>query len=132
MLHFDKSKTKELEDYLYRSAIHDAVFKSSQYNTEKRMLSVEVFNPIYNIEIHFVFCDVKIVLFIPKNEIGSGKTINSLTVEDCVNMERLICDCNEKLGDALYLLFQMFSDDELHVVCEKLFIEESRDDSSEL
>ena len=31
--------------------------------------------------------------------------------------------CGECFDDFLYLLFQMFSGDELHIICEKVFVE---------
>ena len=124
MLKFNKSSIKELKGYLYQSNIHDAQLKSSQYDIEQKKLCIEVVNPIYDVSIDLIFSDVSVLFFISGKEQGDCKTILSLSAEeDCSYIRDFPQACEDKLDESLYLLFQMFSGDELHVVCNELFID---------
>lgn len=133
MPRFDKFQIKELKDYLYKSNIHDGRFKYSHYDREKKMLSIDVINPIYNVEINFVFYGVKIIIPIIGNEQGSRETILSLTVEedDYPHIDNCTEKCEGSIDNSLYLLFQMFSGDELHVISKGVFINISHEQNLE-
>lgn len=122
---FDKLKIKDLKDYLYHSNIHDAKIKALNYNTEQGVLAITALNPIYNLRMELIFEEVKSFLFTRDNKLGSRETIISLTVEeDGSYLENCTQICSDEREDFLYLLFQMFSGDELHIVSKAVFIKD--------
>lgn len=124
MLKFDRFQIEDLKEYLYYSHIHDAKIESLKYNRKKRILTIETVNQIYNTRINLTFEEVRVVLSINSNEHGSCETIISLTAEeDYSYLQNCTKVCGNCLTYSLYLLFQMFSGDELHIVSEKVFIE---------
>ncbi|MBE5940856.1 MAG: hypothetical protein E7266_10775 [Lachnospiraceae bacterium] len=124
MPQYDRTKIKELKDYLYQSNIHDAEYEESWYDKEKKILFLSVMNPIFNKKIIFTFYNVKIILIINRNEFGSCDTILSLTVEDDYShIENCTKINGDELEDSIYLLFQMFSCDELHIIAKEVFVD---------
>ena len=74
-----------------------------------------------------IFYDVRVVLFIKGKAYGCHEIINSLSVEDNEEyLQTYIAKGSECAKGALYLLFQMFSEDELHIVADELLVEEDR------
>lgn len=43
--------------------------------------------------------------------------------EDFTYLKKYLSDCDESVDSNLYLLFQMFSGDELHIVSKEVIIE---------
>lgn len=124
MPRFDKCHIKELQEILYYSHIHDAKLESVRYERREDRLIVETFNPIFNIGLNLTFRDVGIALAINGNELGSRETIISLTVEeDFSYLQKYIQQYSKNLENSLYLLFQMFSGDELHIVFKEVNVE---------
>lgn len=124
MPQFDKCHIKELQEILYYSHIHDAKLESVRYERREDRLIVETFNPIFNVGLNLTFRDVGIALAINGNELGSRETIISLTVEeDFSYLQKYIQQYSKSLENSLYLLFQMFSGDELHIVSKEVNVE---------
>ena len=124
MPRFDKCHIKELQEILYFSHIHDAKLESVRYERREDRRIVETFNPIFNIGLNLTFRDVGIALAINGNELGSRETIISLTVEeDYSYLQKYIQQYSKNLENSLYLLFQMFSGDELHIVFKEVNVE---------
>lgn len=124
MPRFDKCHIKELQEILYYSHIHDAKLENVRYERGKDRLIVETFNPIFNVGLNLTFCDVGIVLAINGNELGRRETIISLTAEeDFSYFQKYIQQSSKSLENSLYLLFQMFSGDELHIVSKEVNVE---------
>ena len=90
----------------------------------KNRLIVETFNPIFDVGLNFTFHDIGITLAISGNEPGSRETIISLTAEeDFSYLQNYIQQYSSSLENSLYLLFQMFSGDELHIVSKEVNVE---------
>lgn len=124
---FNNNEAEELKALLYDSYIHDAKLESVRYECSEDSLKVEAFNPIFNVKIDLTFCDVGIALAIRGNDLGSRETILSLTAEeDFSYLQNYIQKCSESIEDSLYLLFQMFSGDELHIVSREVIVEIAR------
>ena len=124
MLKFTKNEQKELKELLYDSYDHDAKIKNINYNGAEALLRIEIFNPYFHVKTSFHFSDVKMVLATRGNELGSREEIVSLTVEDDFSyLQKYIPQYDEVAGDGLYLLFQMFSADELHIVAKEVHVE---------
>lgn len=125
MQKFDKRKIKKVKDLLYNSYVHDAKLEKVEHKYGEDTIDIEVFNPIFNVKIHFVFYNIGIVLAIPgKTQYGSRETIISLTVEeDFSYLQSYLPNYSAGVADSLYLLFQMFSGDELHIVSKEVSIE---------
>lgn len=124
MPRFDKNKIKEIKDFLYNSYVHDAKLENIEYNCREDTIKIELFNPIFNIKINLTSHNIGIALAIKGNEYGSRETILSLTVEeDFSYLQNYLPNHSEGIEDSLYLLFQMFSGDELHIVSREVSIE---------
>lgn len=123
MPRFDKSKIEELKEYLYNSSIHDAILENLRYEQGEESLKIETFNPNFNVKINFTFYDVRVALATRGNDFGSRETIISLTVEDFSYLLNYIQKFSESMESSLYLLFQMLSGDELHIVSREVIVE---------
>ena len=128
MLRFDKSNIKELQEFLRNSYAHDAKLNSIEYDYGRDRLKAEIFNPIFNVNADIVFCNIAMVYAIKKNEFGCRETIISLTAEDDFSYLRNYIQIDgENEKDSLYLLFQMFSGDELHIISREVIINSAQD-----
>ena len=128
MPRYNKNGIKELRELLYNSCIHDAKLERVSYDRGENSLRIETFNPIFNVSINLTFCDVGIALAIRGNDdFGSHETIISLTAEeDFSSLHSFIQKYNKSADDSLYLLFQMFSGDEFHIVSREVIVEIAR------
>ena len=126
MPQFDKFQIEDLKDYVSHSDIHDAKIENLRYDRVKRILTIETINPSWGAKINVAFKEVKVVLSVSGNWHGSRDTILSLTVEDdYAYVQNFTQVCGNCLEDTLYLMFQMFSGDELHIVAEKVLMEKT-------
>lgn len=121
---FDKRRIRELKEYLYYSYLHDTKLNSVRYEQGENSICIKVLNPTSNVEIDLTFYDIKIVLAIGGYALGGHETIIMLTAEEDVsylqNYTQQNCKCFE---DSLYILFQMLSGGELHIVSREVVIE---------
>ena len=123
---FDRFKINDLTEYLYNSYVHDANIEITTYDRKKQIFTIELFNPIFNSRISLTFEEVKAILSISGNEPGNRETIISLTAEkDYSYLEKCVNICGDFLSDSVYLLFQMFSGDELHIVSKNVIIRDA-------
>lgn len=124
MPRFNKNNTKELVELLYNSCVHDAKLETFQYNCRQDSIKIELLNPISRVKIELTFINIGIALTIKGEWSGSRETVISLTVEeDFSYLQNYILKHNEYKEDSLYLLFQMFSGDELHIVSKEVIVE---------
>ena len=124
MLKFSKDNIQEIKALLYRSCIHDAKLVSIYYDAKEKTLKIITVNPIFNVGINFIFSGVTIFFATKGHDYGDCNTILSLTVEnDFSYLPNDILKYQDNIKDVLYLVFQMFSGDELHIVCKEVIIE---------
>ena len=127
MIRFNRSQRKELTRYLYSSYVHDARVDDIVFNPNNSQLNIRIENPFYKSVYCFSFLNVKAVLFANNHHFSGSDTINSITIEDDSTLSassvRIVDDQCEQY---LYLLLQMISGDEIHIMCGELFIEEER------
>lgn len=124
MPRFDKNNIKEIKDFLYNSCVHDAKMESVEYKCGEDTIKIELFNPIFNVKINLTFHNIEIALAIKGKAHGSRETIISLTAEeDFSYLQNYLPNHGEGIKDSLYLLFQMFSGDELHIVSREVSVE---------
>lgn len=124
MLRYNKNNIKELKEYLYNSHVHDAKLKNIKYDCIEDIIKVELFNPIYDVEIALTFLNIGITLTIKGEWSENRETVISLTAEDDFSyLQNYLIKQSECMEDYLYLLFQMFSGDELHIVSKEVIIE---------
>ena len=113
-----------LTTYIYCSNVHDAKIETMSYDIEKKIFMIRAVNSIYGEEINFFFNEVKNILFVSGNEMGNRETIISLTVEEDSSYRSLFTNmCSDCLSNSIYLLFQMFSGDELHILSKNVLID---------
>ncbi len=124
MPRFNKNNTKELKEFLYNSYVHDAKLKNVKYNCREDSIKIELFNPIFDVKIDLTFLNIGVALAIKGEWSGNRETIISLTMEeDFSYLQNYLLKYNEHMEDSLYLLFQMFSGDELHIVSKEVIAE---------
>lgn len=121
---FDKSNTDDLKIFLFNSCIQDAKLEGVSYESGEGCLKIRIYNPIFSTKLELTFCEVGSVLAIRGNEFENREKIISLTVEeDYSYLKNWLPDCDEKNKDSIYLMFQMFSGDELHIVSRNVVFE---------
>ena len=121
---FNKNNIQELKDLLYNSCVHDAKLENIEYNYGQDYIRIALLNPIFNVKINLIFQNVEIALAIKGKEYGSPETIISLTAEeDFSHLQTYLPKHSECIEASLYLLFQMFSGDELHIVSKEVVVE---------
>ena len=95
MPRYNKSNTKELKEFLHNSCVHDAKF-----------------------------LNIGILLTIKGDWPGNRETIISLTSEEDFScMQKYFLKSENHMEDYIYLLFQMFSGDEVHILSKEVIIE---------
>lgn len=124
MPRYKKNNTKELKEFLYNSYVHDAKLENVKYDCREDSIKIELFNPISNVKIDLIFLNIGIALTIKGEWSGDRATIISLTVEeDFSYLHNYLLEHSEYMEDSLYLLFQMFSGDELHIISKEVIVE---------
>ena len=119
-----KSDIQKLKEYLYYSQIHDSIIESVKYNIKDEKLDIKAAIPMNGEKIHIAFSDVLFFLTACGNGYGANDTILSLTVEDDLSYpEECMQTCGVDFDDSVYVLFQMFSGKEIHVVSRNVSIE---------
>lgn len=119
------NKIQKLKDWLYQSNVHDAEIYNIEYDCKGRTLKIEVYNPIFNNKICFHFLNIEIVLSIKGKEFGDPNTIISLTVEDDFTyLQRYLPKYSDQADSSIYMLFQLLSGDELHIVSKGVIVED--------
>lgn len=121
---YNKNNIKELKEYLCNSYVHDAKLKNIKYDCSEDKIKIELFNPIFDVKIDLTFLNIGITLAIKGEWSENRETIISLTAEeDFSYLQNYLIKHSECMEDSLYLLFQMFSGDELHIVSKEVIIE---------
>ena len=124
MPRFDKNNIGELKEFIYNSCPHDATVENVKCSCKGNSIEIELYNTFFNVGMNLIFRNVEIALAVKGKEYGSSETILSLTVEeDFTYLKKYLSDCDESVDSNLYLLFQMFSGDELHIVSKEVIIE---------
>lgn len=124
MSKYTKSNVEELKAFLYDSYVHDANLENVEYSCKEDKIKIELFNPIFDVKIDLTFLNIGIALSIKGDWPGNRATIISLTVEeDFSYLQNYLLKSSEYTEDSLYLLFQMFSGDELHIVSREVIVE---------
>lgn len=127
MYQFSFVEKEELKKCLYFSSIHDSIIEKVQYDHCKDALTLSISNPIDKAYYQMTFAGIKIMLFINGYEWGNDNSNSSLTVEENYDSIEVLCKPSMKSSDEyLYLVFQMFSGNELHILSGQLAIEEKR------
>lgn len=121
---YKKSNIKELREFLYHSYDHDAKFKSVIYDYSEGNLKIALFNPFFDVEIDLIFFNVEMTLAVKGDWSKDRETVISITAEeDFSYLQNYLIKRSEWMEDSLYMMFQMLSGDELHVVSKEVMIE---------
>ena len=98
--------------------------KNINYDCSEGNIKIELFNPIFDVKIDLTFLDIGITLTVKGEWSENRGTILSLTAEeDFSYLKNYLIKHSECMEDSLYMLFQMFSGDELHIVSKEVIIE---------
>lgn len=125
MYYFSYKTKNNVIETLKHLPIHDAVYIKNQYDKAKKEWKVVLYNAIYNVDICIIFQGVYFVLTTDFDIWGTNNTISSLTLENDYTFLTPLLENFEKMkkDECLYFLFQSFSGNEIHIVCETVFFE---------
>lgn len=127
MPRFDKTNIDGLKKSIYNTYAHDARVKGMEYQWGEDCLKIRLWNPIFYVKADLIFHNIEIVFAKKGREYGSRETVVSLTVEDDFSELLANCpNCGPCLEDTIYLLFQMFSGEELHIAAKEVTVEITR------
>jgi len=128
MPRFDSNNVKELREYIYNNSYaHDAIIENIIYNFGTNLVVVELLNPFLNIRSSITFCNIDVALAIKGSEYGSNDTIVSLTVEeDYSYLHNYLSERSVRVENSIYILFQMFSGSEMHIVAKDVIVEAAK------
>ena len=120
---FNKKSFKKLKEHIYSSCIHDAVVQSIEYNHNEKILIIDAENSFFNTEFRIIFSDIECLLSIKGRQFGNDKSIISFTAED--DFSYLYNYLNSHVAfdeNNVYILIQMLSGSELHILSQEVEI----------
>ena len=124
MPRFDKNNTKEFKEFLFNSCVHDAKLSNIEYRYAQDSIKIELINLTFNAKIELTFCNVAIMFTIKGKDYGDREAVLSLTIEeDYLYIQTCLPKHSEYMEDSIYLLLQMFSGDELHIISKEVIID---------
>ena len=127
MPRFDKRNIIELKAFLYDSCDHDAKIESFNCDYVNDSIEIVLFNPYFDVRINLTFNNIMLVLSMKGDWIGKRWEIIGIAAEDDFShLEKYLPNHSEYNEDSLYLLFEMFSGDELHIVAKEVIIEKRK------
>lgn len=127
MPRFDKNSFAELKEYLYNSYDHDAEFESFICDYGEDCIKIDLFNPFFNVRVHLIFNGINTVLATKGDWHGRRDTIVGIAaLDDFSCLRNDLPKYDESTDGDLYLLFEMFSGDKLHIVSKEVIIENIR------
>ena len=110
---------------LYNSYVHDAKLENIEYDCAEDKITVQMLNPIFNTKMNLTLCNIEMVFSVKGDWHGDRETIHSLTLEkDFSYLNNYLLKQRKPSQDSLYLLFQMFSGDEIHIICKEVIIDD--------
>ena len=123
MSKYSKNSVRKLEEFLYNSHIHDSRLENIRYDFGRDKIEIELFNPIFDVKYYLVFSSIEVMFTTRGKWYANREIISSLTIEDFSYLKNYLVQFDEYAGEPLYLLFQMFSGDEVHIVSKEVSIE---------
>ena len=123
MPRYNKDNVKGLKELLYNSYVHDAELENEEFDFKEDSIKITLSNPIFGAKIDFTFLNIETALTIKGDWQGERATIVSLTVEEDFSYLQKYLTKHGEYMDSLYLLFQTFSGNELHIVSKEVIVE---------
>ena len=124
---FCKENLTDFKTFLYHAiGVHDAEIQEYIHNVVTGEISFSTTNKYTKINMHWRVLGVSVVVWTSGPEIGQNGSINYAGVEEDYSCPvRYSTFENDDLHDCVYMLFEMFSGDQLHIVSEEVFVEET-------
>ncbi len=131
MKYFTNRDKSELKDYLYYGHAHDATIETIEYifkdEYNKDRLNINTINTYDKIRVRYIIKDLESVFTIKKHELEDNDVILGVYVEDNIsNLNDYYKNYDLKCDEYLYLVIQMKSFDELHIICREIYIIEEK------
>lgn len=121
---YNKENKEYIMSYLFNIPIHDSSFKEISYDKENKRIFIILENKYSNNRINIVFTGVKILFSFDSDSWGTNETVSSLTLEtDFSIFKTLIGQYQINVDNEIYLMFQMFSGNEIHIICKEVSFE---------
>lgn len=123
MLRFNRENRDALKRFICNSHIHDAEITETDYTHGDHSVTISAYNSYYGDRYSFIIRNVRLFL-ITNAEPERGNVIISLTLEDdLAYLRERVPSCSRWGDTALYLLFQMLSGDEFHILADEVLAE---------
>ena len=124
MTEYDVSRINDLREILYNSNAHDSIIYKYEYCWSEDKIRIILINEFFHEKIELIFAGIETTFVIKKKEFGSREAVVSLTVED--DLSYLYTYYSQKHiseNKYIYIVLQMFSMDEIHIVSNKISVE---------
>ena len=121
---YTKLSEKILQNDLYHSCVHDATVEYIKWDCASQSLSIRMKNEYAKEAIHFLFSQVRYCLYVKGKQRGDSTVVSSLTVEKIDTTTSPFPAHISNCTPYLYLLLQMFSGDEWHILCDAVTIDD--------
>ena len=129
MKYFNSHYVEELKDYLYHGHGHDATIVKIEYllkdEYNKDKLIIDTYNTYDKVRVGYVFREIQTMVFCKGSVCGEKDIILGITIEDDMSYFKSRFNSNEiSLDGCLYLVLQMKTFDEIHIICREMYINE--------
>ena len=121
-MRFDVSQKEQVSLFLRELPTHDAKFSTVEYLPSKKELCIRLISFDNSYLLKLVFYQVRLLISTGFDLWGMNDTILALVLEDdfkiISSLAKQISFHNINMQDSLYFVFQSFSGNEIHIVCE--------------
>lgn len=121
---YDIKTLKELDDYLrYGPArTHDALFEKICIDKKNKSVSITLYEPYESVQTDIFLKNVCLFFSIETDSWGTDdESIYSfVAVDSLIGIENIVKEANLNTERLLHLIFEMFSGNEIHILCEEI------------
>ena len=124
-MRFSNSNRNEFENWLSLGYVHDSIVTEYFYEIKSKTLHITLVNAHSNTKMDFNFEDIRFLSIINKNEFGNSEEVLVGVLENDYSFleDKLNVKESSYIENSLYLVFQMFSMDELHILFESVLLD---------
>lgn len=121
-MRFDVSQKEQISLFFKELPTHDAKFSKVEYLPSKKELCIWLMSLNNSYFLKLVFYQTRFLISTGFDLWGTNDTILALVLEDnfeiLSSLAKQISSHNINMHDSLYFVFQSFSGNEIHIICE--------------
>lgn len=124
---FNATTKSELKHFIFHcTPLHDATFDSFQYIKQEKVIAIKLYNSYEKEYVYLTFYGVRFVLSTDTDAWGNDESVNAFCLEEDYSLPyTLLKDASFSIIDMLYFAFQMFSSNEIYILCDSIDIARS-------